>query len=265
MNISAEEMLFYQENGYLLLKNKLEHRPLDDLMSTVAHIISLEAGVNESDLPKEEILNKVLIDLKRKNPSSSSWIYQSIQYSWALKKFFIDINITSFVSELLNVNDPKNLGVVSPAFRFDIPGDNRNIRTWHQDGNYFLENSRGEDHLVVWIPMNEAHRDNGTVIIAPGSHKIGKQGANHAKAEGFKSEQYTASEDQYKNYEHVYIEADKGDIAFINMDLLHSSGTNVTTDEVRYTAQIRFNQIDKEDYRPVQIKPEYPVYSRYKK
>lgn len=56
-------MAFYQENGYLLLKNRLIHRLLDDLMSTVAHIISLEAGVNESDLPKEEILNKVLIDL----------------------------------------------------------------------------------------------------------------------------------------------------------------------------------------------------------
>jgi len=93
--------------------------------------------------------------------------------------------------------------------------------------------------------------------------KNGKQTSTHLAAEGFSSEQYTASEDQYKNYEHVYIEADKGDIAFINMDLLHSSGTNITTDEVRYTAQIRFNQINRSDCRPVQLKPEYPVYSRY--
>ena len=66
-------------------------------------------------------------------------------------------------------------------------------------------------------------------------------------------------------YEYVDIEADKGDIAFVDTDSLHSSDTNVTADQVRYTAQISFNQIDKEDYRPVHIKPEYPVYFIYKK
>ena len=122
---------------------------MHDLKSTVAHITSLEAGVNERDLRKEENLNKVLIDLKRRKPSSSSWIYQSIKNSWAWKKFFIDTNITSFVGELLIVNVPRNLGVVSLDVRFDIPGDSRNIRTWLRVGNYFLENSRDEDQLVV--------------------------------------------------------------------------------------------------------------------
>ena len=77
-----------------------------------------------------------------------------------------------------------------------------------------------------------------------------------------KSEQYSCPDNLYKNVEEVKIEASPGDIAFINMDLAHSSGTNITKNSVRYTAQIRFNTINKKGYRPVVLKPEYPMYDR---
>jgi ectoine hydroxylase-related dioxygenase (phytanoyl-CoA dioxygenase family) len=164
--------------------------------------------------------------------------------------------------ELLNITDKKNLGIVSPAFRFDIPGDTKNIRTWHQDSNYFLENEKGAEHLVAWIPINKATKDNGSVIVAPKTHTSGRLVRTHEVAEGFKSEQYTTDEKYYQNIHKEYIEAEPGDIAFINMDLIHSSGTNITNDSVRYTAQIRFNTINRDSYRPVFLKPEYPTYNR---
>ena len=164
--------------------------------------------------------------------------------------------------QLLKIDNPNNLGIVSPAFRFDIPGDKSNIRTWHQDSNYFLENKNGNEHLVTWIPLNKAIKDNGSVIIAPGTHKRGRLKMKHEKASKFKSEQYTSAENLYNNEKKDYIEANAGDIAFINMDLLHSSGENITSNSVRYTAQIRFNSINKPEYRPVFLKPEYPEYKR---
>lgn len=260
--ITQENIETYQKDGYVLLKNAIDMEPINALMESVIHVISLEAKTLELDVSDEEFLNKVLIDLKRKNPSSSSWIYQSILGSYALRKFFIDINIEEMAMSLLGIKDRNNLGVVSPSFRFDIPGDVRNVRTWHQDGNYFLENQDGDKHTVAWIPTSSAYKDNGSVIIAPGSHKRGGQVSTHQKSDGFASEQYTASEDQYKDYDHVYIEAEPGDIAFIHMDLLHSSGVNITEDNVRYTAQIRFNTINDDGYRPVFLKPEYPTYER---
>ena len=241
--LTEEEIKYYNENGYLLVKDFIDHNHIDEFMDFVAHVISIEAKIDQTEYSNEEILNRVLIDLKRKNPSSSSWIYQTLLASYKLKKFFVNIDISKIVMELLNMTDERNLGTVSPAFRYDIPGDKKNVRTWHQDGNYFLENKKGEDHLVVWIPMNKATKDNGSVIVAEGSHKQGKLEATHEISEGFKSEQYTAPEEQYKKFPHIYIEAKKGDIAFINMDLLHSSGVN----------------------RPAQLFPEYPVYERNKK
>lgn len=257
--LSPEQIRTFDQVGYLLVKNVVPRAPIDALMAFVTHVIRLESG---SNAPDDAVLNRVLVELKRRNPSSSSWIYQTILTSWALRRFFVDIGIEGMAMQLLRITDPNNLGTVSPAFRFDIPGDTRNIRTWHQDAAYFRENTQGDDHLVAWIPTNPARKDNGSVVIIPGSHRDGYHEPRHDAAEGFSSEQYVVPETRIEGRPKVYIEADPGDIAFIHMDLIHASGVNVTEADVRYTAQIRFNTIDRPDYRPVQLTPSYPTYSR---
>lgn len=264
MKITEAQLQEYKENGYLIIKDVIDKKVIQDLSDFVAHVIKLEGKkfLAQKDYTQDEILNELLIKIKRENPSSSSWIYQTILNSYALKEFFINSNVAEMAMQLLEITDKKNLGTVSPAFRFDIPGDTRNARTWHQDSSYFLENEKGSEHLVTWIPINKATRDNGSVIIAPKTHLKGRLDREHVQSSGFSSEQYTTSEDLIGDVKLEYIEAGPGDIAFIDMDLIHRSGDNVTDDSVRYTAQIRFNTINKDNYRPVFIRPEYPEYSR---
>lgn len=259
MTLTPEQLEQYRRDGYLIVRNAIDTAPIDRLMAFVAHVIRLESGSTDDE---QAVLNRVLINLKRAHPTSSSWIYQTILTSWALKRFFTDIAIEGMAMQLLGIEDENNLGTVSPAFRFDIPGDTRNVRTWHQDSAYFLENGPGRDHLVAWIPTNVACRDNGSVLIAPGTHNDGRLGSEHTEAKGLASEQYTAPEDALAGRDILYIEARPGDVAFIDMDLIHASGTNVTEDSVRYTAQIRFNTINRAEYRPVQLRPVYPEYAR---
>jgi phytanoyl-CoA hydroxylase len=262
--LTKEQLEEYHENGYLILRNFINVKYINEFSDFVAHVISLEAKsiLAEKQYSKEQILNELLIKIKKLNPSSSSWIYQTVLNSYYLKEFFINIDLSPVVMELLEIADKKNLGTVSPAFRFDIPGDTKNIRTWHQDSNYFLENEKGSEHLVTWIPLNKAVKENGSVIIAPKTHTSGRLERTHEEGLGLKSEQYTSLEKYYRDMPKEYIEANPGDIAFINMDLLHSSGVNITNDSVRYTAQIRFSTINRDSYRPVWLKPEYPNYER---
>lgn len=262
--ITKEQFKTYEEEGYLILKNVLDTAPIERLSDFVAHVISLEAKnlVRNKNFSRDEILNEVLISLKREHPSSSAWIYHTILTSYALKKFFIDIDVASLAMQLLGIHDINNLGTVSPAFRFDIPGDKRNTRTWHQDSNYFLENKKGTEHLVAWIPINDAYKNNGSVVMAPRTHKNGRLKSQHEKGQTFTSEQYTTPDEYFEDAHLEYVEASPGDIAFINMDLIHSSGVNITTNSVRYTAQIRFNTINLDEYRPVKLMPEYPTYDR---
>ncbi|RZJ97406.1 MAG: hypothetical protein EON88_02985 [Brevundimonas sp.] len=259
MVLTSKQIEQYRRDGYLVVRDAIDIAPINRLMAFVSHVIRLESGSTEDD---EAVLNRVLIELKRAYPTSSSWIYQTLLTSWALKRFFTDIAIEGMAMQLLGIEDDNNLGTVSPAFRFDIPGDQRNVRTWHQDSAYFLENGPGSEHLVAWIPTNAAYKDNGSVLIAPGTHRNGRLGSTHIEAKGLASEQYTAPEDALAGREILHIDAGPGDVAFIDMDLVHSSGVNVTTDSVRYTAQIRFNTINRADYRPVQLKPIYPEYAR---
>lgn len=259
--LSEDQVRRYRQDGYLILRGVIDPQPISDLMKFVAHVIRLESGA-ALDADDAEVLNRVLIDLKRSHPSSSSWIYQTILTSWALKAFFVRIGIEALAMHLLDIAAPENLGLVSPAFRFDIPGDTRNVRSWHQDSAYFLENGLGSEHLVAWIPTTPARIENGSVILSPGSHQTGRQERKHQHAEGFASEQYTLPDALLEGRPVLHIEADPGDVAFIDMDLFHGSGVNVTSDTVRYTAQIRFNTINRTDYRPVNLKPDYPHYVR---
>ena len=262
--ITEEQLKEYHDNGYLILRNVLDVKIIDKLLDFVFHVILLEAKslIKDKQYSKNEILNDILIKTKQANPSSSSWIYQTINTSYALIEFFVSINIENMAMQLLGIKDKNNLGTVSPSFRFDIPNDPNNVRTWHQDSNYFLENEKGINHLVAWIPINDAYSDNGSVILAPKTHKSGRLRSNYVKNYGFKSEQYVCDKSLYENVEKRKIDAKPGDIAFINMDLSHSSGVNITKNSVRYTAQIRFNTINKKEYRPVVLKAEYPIYDR---
>ncbi len=264
ITITEEQLKEYHDNGYLILRNVLDVKIIDKLLDFVFHVISLEAKslIKDKQYSKNEILNDVLLKIKEINPSSSSWIFQTINTSYALIEFFVSINIENMAMQLLGIKDKNNLGTVSPGFRFDIPNDPNNARTWHQDSNYFLENEKGINHLVAWIPINHAYSDNGSVIVAPKTHKSGRLKSEHTKSDRFKSEQYLCPKSLYENVEKEKIAAEPGDIAFINMDLAHSSGINITKNSVRYTAQIRFNTINKKDYRPVILKPEYPIYTR---
>lgn len=262
-SLTNEQLEQYKKDGYLLVKNIIPQEAIKEMMDTVAYTIELELlAQGKTSYNKDDLLNKELINLKKEKPKSSSWIYQTINSSWALKKLLALPEIEKPVMELLNVDSPKNLGTVSPAIRFDIPGDVRNVRTWHQDSSYFLECEKGEDALVVWMPLNKATKDNGSVIMCPGTHKDGRLENKHEEG-GFsvKSEQYTTPEHYIEGKELVYIEAEAGDVAFINMDLVHSSGVNVS-EMVRYTAQIRFNNISVPEFRPVFLRPEYPKYER---
>lgn len=258
-NLTPEERRTYAEDGYLVVRDVVQPAAIGALMGFVAHTIRLESGSTE---PDEAVLNHVLVQLKRDNPSSSSWIYQTILGSWALKRFFVDAAIEGLAMQLLDIDDLNNLGIVSPAFRFDIPGDTRNTRAWHQDSAYFRENAGGHEGLVAWIPTTSSRPENGSVIMAPDTHRMGRIGSVHEEASGYKSEQYVVSDAMLDGRRLVHVEADPGDVAFINMDLIHGSGVNSTLDTVRYTAQIRFNTINRPDYRPVQLRPHYPTYDR---
>ena len=117
-------------------------------------------------------------------------------------------------------------------------------------------NSKGVMTRPIWIPMNKAYAKNGSVILAVGSHKLGYIPSNHIKGKKNRSEQHKISEKLIKNFKKKFVNANVGDLAFINFHLVHSSGKNVSQ-SIRYTTQIRFTRNDGDDYNPPNLSLNY--------
>jgi len=76
-DISSDDLDFYDIHGYLLVKNIIPENEIDKVREFIAFVIKIEAerlGIKD-DYTVEQLLHFVLIDVKKKNRESSSWIY----------------------------------------------------------------------------------------------------------------------------------------------------------------------------------------------
>jgi ectoine hydroxylase-related dioxygenase (phytanoyl-CoA dioxygenase family) len=46
---------------------------------------------------------------------------------------------------------------------------------WHQDDAYYVKQSESRTRMSVWVPLQDAHEQNGCLWIVPGSHAWGLQ------------------------------------------------------------------------------------------
>lgn len=252
----------YTENGFLVIPNALPIEKINELMDLIAHVIKIEAdriGMHETD--KEKLLNEVIIKMRKDHPVSTSWIYQTVNNSNIFKKFIYNLGLEKTISQLINTKNIKSIGTNSPNLRIDFPEDKKNTRSWHQDGHYFLDNSDGFDSLVLWISLVGANKENGTVVICPGSHEEKKIDPKFESADNLLSEQHITPQQIVDKYPKIDLNTKVGDVAVIQMDLIHRSGYN-SSDKVRYTAQIRYTNLEKDDYMPPQNMIKYSKFSR---
>ena len=262
MKLTDEQLQFYAENGYIVIKKIIPKEKIDSILKYVGYIISLEAK-NDPTISNDIqiLLNQGLIKIKQNYPSSNSWIYQTINNSNEFKKFIFNSNVDSIAYQLLGVDDMKKLAVVNPVLRIDVPNDSKNKRDWHQESNYFTDVKDGKNGVVVWMPFNDVSEKNGSVILCPGSHKEGSLNSTHISAESGKSEQFVTPPEFVKKYDCISVICERGDVAFLNTDLIHKSGDN-SSNQVRYTTQIRFFRLDIPDYNPPISATSYQNYER---
>lgn len=99
------------------------------------------------------------------------------------------------------------------------------VHPWHQDAYYFPFEPH-DQVLGTWIPLDDAHKDNGTLSVIPKSHKLGL--VNHELPKGtvnalsFEATEYEGSPDE------VVLDVKAGDAVLFHSRLLHKTGANVT-------------------------------------
>lgn len=212
--LSAEQVAFYREHGYLAGVTVLDDRQIEALRAEVVelfdphhpgHGLFYEYHSNESPDPARVLFHAL-----------GAW-----RITPGLHDVLWNPAFTVPASQLLG-------GAVRfwHDQLFCKPAGHGGVVAWHQDYSYWTR-SQPMAHLTCWIGLDDSTRDNGCLWYVPGSHRwpllpiTGLAGDMDAI-------QTVLSAEQQQQFQPVAIELKKGQCSFHHPLLVHGSYENRT-------------------------------------
>ncbi|CAH1164532.1 unnamed protein product [Phaedon cochleariae] len=215
---TEDKKLFYEENGYIVIKNNVSHDLLDKMHQRFIDICDNNTEVYNAQVLKDKVLRRKGMTGQYVVNKLQDFLYDPVLWEYAIDKNLIDIvekiigpNITAMHSMLINKPPDSD------------PDLSRH--PLHQDLHYFP--FRPPDKIVAsWTAMERVYEGNGCLYVVPGSHKSG-QLHKHEYPEGQKHSLYHGIQGM-DHLPRVNVSMDKGDTVFFHPLLFHGSGPNFT-------------------------------------
>lgn len=220
--LREDQRLFYENNGYLLVKNlvpaeeieKYRQRFLDicdrkvDVpgLLVMKDVTMVKQGITVTN---EMVINKIQDFIN----DDVLWHYCKTPQVIRYVEDFIGPNIMGMHTML--INKPPD------------PGTKTSRHPMHQDLHYFP--FRPSERIVcAWTAMQKIDRTNGCLVVVPGSHKGELQPHTYPDWEGGVNKMYHGIQDYDPSQPRVHLEMEKGDCVFFHPVLIHGSGANRT-------------------------------------
>lgn len=188
-----------------------------------------------------------MTNFRKKYKKRFSAMYNSIQVSNELSKFIFENNLVSIAKNFLGIKE-ENLLVRGLGLRMDFPNDNRNSYGWHQDNAYDRYNLYSKNGVILWIPLIDTNKDNGTLIIKPGSQyssfncsKLIRKGSK------YQSKQIIVMKKFLNKYKSKSIDVKKNSSLATYSGIFHKSGENISN-QIRFTVVVRYNNLFSKDF-----------------
>jgi len=236
MNIKEQ----LDRDGYVIIKNFFSPTRINDIKISVMDIFNTQfehfgypvfSGYNE-----DEIFKNNMIRLFNEHEEVFKNCGKLIQTgSILLYHLAIDIDLIEILMEFL---DFPNM-CTRPVLYFNHPKLAKSEEYYksplHQDWPS-MESSLNS--LVVWVPLVDVNEDNGSIIIYPGSHKLGvlpfetKGGFANVKEPDIKP---------------IQPELNVGDIVIFSTMLVHKSG-DIKNDTIRWSCHFRYTDMLEQNF-----------------
>ncbi len=215
--LKQDQIDFYNEHGYLAVEGVLSDAEVEDLRRVSDEFVARSGAVTESDnvfdlepghTPESPKLRRL------KGPSAQHPVYEStLRHE----------RIGDIVSEL-----------IGPHFRTN--GDKLNMKSeefgspveWHQDWAFYPHTN--DDMLAVGVAIDDMTRENGCLMVIPGSHR-GKIYDHHDPDKGYFVGAVT--EEEFDDSEAAMVEVEAGGISLHHVRALHGSLPNDTSEPRR--------------------------------
>jgi hypothetical protein len=159
--LNDEELNKYKERGSIDNLNVMSQEALIALRDSLTDIVNGRIDTSAAT----GLQHETFVGYEGKEEEGELIYFQG---AWMLSEVFHDIiynpRITVPVSQLLGVNKVRFL---HDQFFYKPARHGTNI-SWHQDFSYW-QRTGPENHMSVWIPLDDASVSNGTLQVIPGS------------------------------------------------------------------------------------------------
>ena len=216
--LTPEQLESFKENGFLVIKNILTQKGLDQMREECMNAWNKE---KESFDPKKTWLqNSLLVNIHHQSPT--------------VKAYYFEGPMVDLASQVIG----PNIKGATSQLTFKMKGNTKPFG-WHQDNGY------GElepyNALTTLTALDDTDRGNGCLWLIPGSHKGGQVKVEQTEEQKkSNSEIIVAADDSLA----VPMEMKAGDALIFNCWMLHKSDGNYSTDRDRRILFLRYADAD---------------------
>ncbi|XP_056133863.1 phytanoyl-CoA dioxygenase, peroxisomal [Lampris incognitus] len=219
--LTPEQRLFYEENGFILIKNLVSEEDIDRFRMAFERICRREVQVpgllvmRDVAIAKSEFIEDQKAVSKVQDFQEDPELFRYCTLPQILKhvECFTGPNIMAMHTML--INKPPDAG--KKTSRHPL----------HQDLHYFP--FRPVDKIVcAWTAMERINRKNGCLVVLPGTHTGTLKEHDYPEWEGGVNKMYHGVRDYNPEHPMVHLEMEKGDTVFFHPLLIHGSGMNQT-------------------------------------
>ncbi|XP_078340270.1 phytanoyl-CoA dioxygenase, peroxisomal-like [Crassostrea virginica] len=219
--LSYEQRKFYEDNGYVVIRNLVPKEKLDIYRNRFEQICRKEVVV-----PGLTIMRDVAIARSEFVPGQQAITkLQDFQNDEVLFGYCALPEIIRYVQAFTGkeVKAMHTMLINKPP----DPGKKTSRHPLHQDLHYFP--FRPADRIVCsWTAMEKVNRENGCLVVLPGSHKGELLRHDYPEWEGGVNKLYHGVRDFDPNAPRVHLPMETGDTVFFHPLLIHGSGMNKT-------------------------------------
>ncbi len=214
-----QDVAFYQENGYVLIKGLLSRSEAADYRQECHDLLARLSS--DTDATWESA--KGLGDQAKKTVLKHCHDVQF--YSAAFSKLIVDTRLTDVAAAVM---DTPNVQLHHTKM-FIKPPENGSPFPLHQDYPFFPHDH--DSMIAAIIHFDDAPLEKGCVRVVPGSHKLGR-------LPHLETGSWHLPIDQYPIESAVPCPAEAGDVLFFSYLTIHGSGINVSS-EARTTVLVQ--------------------------
>lgn len=213
--LSAEELRFFDENGYLVRRGVFSR---DEIEEMIEHYMAINAqGPHPGDfagVPRRTSTD--LPDPLEKFPR----LIQMHHYDEKTRTWMEDPRLTGPVGAMMG----QRAVLIQTMLYFKPPGARG--QSFHQDNLYL----RTTPLAAAWVALDRADEDNGAMLMAKGTHKLGLLEREDADTDWSFTSDATKMPD---GAELVPVILDPGDVVYFGGLIVHGSYPNKTKDRFR--------------------------------